>query len=169
MSVMIHEIDEAAMRTTYFPLLGEIEWSRYFKPDNPHHVEWLSNRLTCYLTRGARYYACHRDDGTAVGIFGLILEKAVPEIPWTGHKAELVDIGVYAEYRRQGYGTQMLAHAEGIAQSRGYPCIDLLTSAPDPRAVHFYVKNGYVPTAVIPDAYGPGTWSELWMRKMLKG
>ena len=83
-------------------------------------------------------------DGTVQG--GLLASS------WGG-RMYVTAVWVAEEYRGQGYGRQLLTHAESEARAAGCRGIDLGTFSFQGRP--FYEKQGYAVTAVIED-FPPG-------------
>jgi len=148
----------------FFDLMGEVEMGRHFELDNPGHVAWLNKKIDSYYALGARFFGLSLDDGTPVGFATLLVNEKL----FCANNAELLDIGVYPEYRRQDYGSQLLKHAEQLAVKADVYCLFARTYAADRAAISFYGHNGYAPVAVMPDLNGPGDEGEIFIRKLLK-
>lgn len=62
---------------------------------------------------------------------------------WTKDELFVDEVYVTPRLQRQGYGTRLLAHAEGYAKASDFAGLTLLTNRYMP-AAGFYVKHGYV-------------------------
>jgi ribosomal protein S18 acetylase RimI-like enzyme len=164
---MIILLAEFGPDSPFFDLMGEVEAGRFFKRDNPAHVEWLKAKVAAHIARGAKFFGLYLDDNTPAGFYALLTEDPVEGIPWVGRRSELLDIAVMPQFRGKRYGTELLCHAEEEAAARGAQCVDLSATAFDPRVIQFYLANGYGFRAVFNETYGPNSWSDIWMRKLL--
>lgn len=73
-------------------------------------------------------------DGRDIGVLVLINETAC---------ALIYSVAVATAFQRQGWGKQLLAHAEREAVSAGYDCLRLYTNALMQDNVAFYKRAGY--------------------------
>ncbi len=55
----------------------------------------------------------------------------------------------------RGLGARLMAHCESVARQEGYHCLLVSTYAKQERAIRFYLREGFVPVATIPDVHGP--------------
>ncbi|HSB91451.1 MAG TPA: GNAT family N-acetyltransferase [Anaerolineales bacterium] len=77
-----------------------------------------------------------------------------------GDAAALWDIRVLADYRRQGVGSQLFAHAAAWARARGCTQLKAETQNVNVPACHFYARLGCTLASVDPLAY-PGKPEEV--------
>lgn len=160
--MMIREIPQSEFRP-FFQLMGEIECGTHFDPSKPEHVEWLKEIISRRYGSGARFYALHEND-EPVAVAGIVTEKVLCT-KWS--RAELTDIGVFAQHRRKGYGTKLLRFVEDQARDAGCWGLHLLTYAADPDAISFYLRNGYAVVGAVADTCGPDDEGDVWLRKVL--
>jgi ribosomal protein S18 acetylase RimI-like enzyme len=94
-----------------------------------------------------------RDDDVDGGgkIAGHIDLRALPEA-YTRHRC-LLGMGVDRDYRRQGLGQQLLAHAEQWALMAGMQWIDLQVLSVNTPAIKLYESGGYRKTGEIPNMF----------------
>jgi len=165
---MILEIDEHALATTFFSLMGEVEYGDRFDLDNPSHRGWLTERISRYYLRGIRFFALFQNEDTPVGFTSVDMDPKLDGVPYIGQYSEIMAIGVLPQYRRGGYGSQLLEYSEQFAREHGAYCLYVATYAGAHHTIAFYGKNGYVPMATLPGVYGPAAEGRLYMRKLLR-
>lgn len=150
----------------FYPLLGEIECGDLFDCDNTDHLDWLKRKMSLYIQMNAKYWGIYLKE-TPIAIVALLVDQGPKGIPYFGKKAEILEIGVYKEFRRSGHASLLLRHAEHYAKEKGVYCLYMSTYAKDSGVIHFYGKNGFVPVATLPDVHGPKEEGLVIMRKCL--
>jgi GNAT superfamily N-acetyltransferase len=115
-----------------------------------------------------RFFAYHDPQRQPVGFYGLLIEKEPSDLKHLHQKSELMDIAILPEYRNQGFGKIMLAHAEQVARDAELYCMYISTYARDFKVINFYGQNGFVPVATLPDVHGPKDECQVFMRKILR-
>ncbi|MFH0777438.1 MAG: GNAT family N-acetyltransferase [Candidatus Eisenbacteria bacterium] len=168
MEPTIREITEDEITGSFFALVAEVECGDRFEFANEKHREWLLRRIGQRVSQGARFFGCYAQDGKPVGFYVLVIEDGPEGVPYLGQKAEITDIAVFPEFRSRGYGTRLLRHAERIAKKSGVYCLYVGTYAGAARAISFYVRNGLVPVATMPDVHGPHAEGNVYLRKLLR-
>ncbi|MBP1995072.1 GNAT family N-acetyltransferase [Paenibacillus eucommiae] len=152
----------------YLDIIAEIEHV-HLNRGNPNHEQWLRRRISSFYARGAKFFACHDPiHGHILGIVTILHEEAPEGIEALGARAEVLQIGVNKNHRRQGIGSILLKHAEDYARNRGVYCLFMMTYAEDYDVIAFYGKNGFIPVATLPDVYGPRLEGNVFLRKILK-
>jgi GNAT superfamily N-acetyltransferase len=81
-------------------------------------------------------------DGAAVGIANV---RILPAVFYREPYAELTELFVIEEYRRQGIGKALIEFAESLAQSAGAEEMVLLTGPENQAARSLYLQMGYHP------------------------
>jgi len=161
-SIGIREIEP------YLDLMAEVEHVLLDRR-NQNHDRWIRRRVQSYFDRGARLFAYHDpNDENRFGIITVLHEEAPEGIGALGARAEILNIGVNPTARRQGVGSELLKIAEEFAARRGAYCLLLMTYAEDYDVIAFYGKNGFIPTASLPDVYGPDLEGNLFLRKIIR-
>jgi GNAT superfamily N-acetyltransferase len=158
----IRELDQAGLEP-FVELMGQIEVGSQFDGSDPELAGWVRDKIRRRCGSGARFYAMY-DDGEPVGIAGLVIEK-IPCTKWS--RCELVDIGIYKEHRRKGYGSKLLGFAEEQARAAGCWAVHLLAYSADRDAIAFYLANGYAVVGAVADTNGPEEDGDAWLRKVL--
>lgn len=152
----------------YMDILAEVEHV-HLDRQNPEHEQWLRHRIQLFYARGAQYFAYHDPCmPRSTGIISVLHEVAPAGIDSLGLKAEVLQVGVSAEGRRQGIGSILLRHVEEVMRRRGVYCLFMMTYAEDYDVISFYGKNGFIPVATLPDVYGPSLEGNVFMRKILR-
>lgn len=82
-----------------------------------------------------------------VGMINLLITISTAE---GGFVLVLEDLIVHNEYRRQGFGTQLLNYAIEFAKKKKFLRITLLTNKPNEKLKRFFAKNGFVESSMIP-------------------
>lgn len=88
-----------------------------------------------------------RSPARIIGMINLLITISTAE---GGFVLLLEDLIVHREYRRQGFGTQLLEYAIDFAKRKNFLRITLLTDKPNERLKHFFLKNGFVESDMIP-------------------
>jgi ribosomal protein S18 acetylase RimI-like enzyme len=78
--------------------------------------------------------------GKAVG-FALV--RVVPRVLYATHHAELTELYVLNDYRRQGIAKALVVFAEGIAKQQGAKSLLVLTGDDNLPALSFYRQNDF--------------------------
>jgi len=160
----IREVSEPNLGP-FFDLMGEVEAGRHFDPANPEHVAWLRKRIGRHRGNDVRFYGLYADDGTPLGIIGMLIEDYI-NIDW--RLGYITDLGVFARHRKQGCGSRLLDFAAELARQERCYCVYVDTYAGSSDNVAFYARNGFVPVATLPDQNGPGDEGQVWMRKTIE-
>ena len=158
---MIREITEPEVRTDFLALMSEVEAGSWFDMDNPRHIQWLERRISRSIGRGGKFYGTYCPDGGPLGIYCLLIEDHPAR---KGH-AEVLDLGVVEDHRRQGHGERLLQDAERRARTAGVCCTYLSTYAGDDAAIAFYRHCGFTPVATLPGFNGPNDKGQIFMQK----
>lgn len=90
---------------------------------------------------------------------GVRLEATEPD------RIQLSRLGVHADWRGQGIGSQLLDRAEATARNRGYRTIWLTTPPDHPYLPDLYRERGYARTGTYPLEYRD--YDEIVMEKPL--
>jgi GNAT superfamily N-acetyltransferase len=160
---MIRDLSQEEVAGTFFDLMIEVEGGDQFDRTNAAHTAWLTQRIVRRFGGGAQFNGCFLDDGRPVGLVGTLLE----DHPYLGGYGEIVDLGVYAGFRRQGHGSRLIAHAEGLARRAGVPRLYIATYAGAHGVIAYYGKRGYAPAAILPDVHGVGVPGRVYLLKTL--
>ena len=164
---MIIEIAEKELLKTFYKLIAEVECGKHFDFSNPHHDEWLRCRVSRHYFSGAKFFAyCEADK--PVGFAGLLIDEGLEGVSISGQKTELLDVGILPEFRNKGYGKKLLDYAEEKSRLSGAYCMYISTYAKDTIAISFYLRNGFVQVAVLPDVNGPGDEGNAILRKIIR-
>ncbi len=165
---MIQEIIETDFVERFFFLMAEVECGKHFHKENSAHVDWLKKRISVHYFSGARFYAYSLEEIVPVGFIAVLMDKGLEGVPCFGQYAEILDIGIFSEYRGKGYGTKLIEFSENVARKSGAYCLGVFTSASDRDAIAFYGKNGFLTAATLPDVHGPNDAGKVWMRKIIR-
>lgn len=85
----------------------------------------------------------------------------------TADEAEILNLAVLPECRRQGYGSRLLAAAEQHVRSRGALSLFLEVRESNSPAIRFYENQGFVRTGLRPNYYrDPAEAAVLMARKI---
>jgi GNAT superfamily N-acetyltransferase len=88
-----------------------------------------------------------RSPNKILGMINLLITISTAE---GGFVLILEDLIVHREYRNQGFGTELLNYAIDFAKKKKFLRITLLTDKPTERLKHFFAKNGFVESNMIP-------------------
>jgi GNAT superfamily N-acetyltransferase len=164
-SALITELTETVVQTDFLELMSEIEAGSWFDMQNREHVQWLQCKLARRFGSGGRFYGTRSLDNKPLGLYCLLIED---HLVHQGH-AEVLDLGVVAEHRRQGLGKQLMQNAETKAKDAGVCCLYVATYAGDEAAVSFYQHCGFEPVAELPGLNGPDDRGQVYLLKKLAG
>jgi ribosomal-protein-alanine N-acetyltransferase len=92
----------------------------------------------------AELWVDQRDDGTLTGFYDLWI---------LFERAELANLAVDPQYRRQGIGEALMAHMEARAKSQGCETISLEVRRDNTAALELYRRRGYLAVATRKDYY----------------
>ena len=164
---MIREISSAELRRDFFSLLGELEAGPSFDQTIPSHASWLDRRVAARELLGARTLAAYTSAGEGIGFIAFLLDQGPPGLVSFGHKVEILDLGLLPQHRGHGVGARLLASAEEHARNGKFYCLVVATYARQHRAIAFYLREGFVPVATVPDVHGPNDEGMAYLRKLL--
>jgi ribosomal protein S18 acetylase RimI-like enzyme len=160
---MIREITQNDIQRDFLPLMAEVEAGSWFNTTNLSHAAWLHERVSRRIGRGGKFYALYSSDGTPMGLYCLLIE----EHPVFLGYAEILDIGIFQQFRRHGHGTHLLQDAENKSRVQNMYCLYVSTYAGDDAAIAFYKEYGFCPVAELTGLNGPNDRGQLFMRKDL--
>lgn len=164
---MICEISSAELRRDFFGLLGELEAGPSFDPSVPSHASWLDRLIAARELLGAQTFAAYTAADEGIGFIALLFDRGPPGFASFGHKVEILDLGLFPQHRGRGVGARLLSRAEEEARSGKFHCLVVATYARQHRAIHFYLREGFVPVATVPDVHGPNDEGMAYLRKLL--
>lgn len=165
---MFRELDQRAVENEFLDLMAEVECGDRYDPAHPGHVRWLRDRIRRRFACGARFFGAYLDDGTPVGFTAIEVEPRMDGVPYTGQYSEIVAIGVVANHRRHGHGSELLEFSEQHARDEGAYCLYVATYAGAHDTVRFYEENGFSRVATLPDVHGPRAEGKAYLRKVLR-
>lgn len=151
----------------FMPLPGHAEFDSYNHAD-PAHRGWLTERIDQHLYCDTRFFGATAEDGTPLGAIAAWVEPRPPGILEDYPCAEIRQFAVAAGHRRQGIGTKLLQHLEAELRQQQVYCVYLHTYPADYDVIACYGWNGYMPTGLVPDVYGPGLEGMLFLSKVLR-
>ena len=160
---MIRDVSQNEVVECFFYLMAEIEAGDHFDNSDDQYCKWLNRTISRRFGSGARFFGCFDRSNVPIGLGAVIIE----DHPMFPGYSELVDLGVFAEYRRSGRGSELLAHAENLSREAGVFCMYIATYAGDAEIIAFYGRHGFAPVATLPDIHGPDDDGKLYMRKRL--
>lgn len=115
-----------------------------FKPDRDKQMRGLKLLLE-QPSRGRVFVL--RSPNKIIGMVNLLITISTAE---GGFVLILEDLIIDRAHRGQGYGTKLLDYAIDFAKKKNFLRITLLTDQPDEPQKHFYLKNGFVQSAMVP-------------------
>lgn len=155
----IAELDEVRAGD-FRDLIGEAELGSHYERDNQAHRAWVDTTLTRYFARGARFFGGYAQDGSRLGYAVLVID----DMPGFRCKSELISLGVAPVHRRKHIGSALVAHCIDLTRALGLYCCYTSTYAGDTGTVTFYLRNGFVPVATLPDVHGPRDEGQIFLR-----
>ncbi|MEJ2792713.1 GNAT family N-acetyltransferase [Iodobacter sp. LRB] len=161
---MIKELFNQDDIAPFFAILGNAEFE-LFNEKIPEHHDWLQQKTDQLLYCKTRFFGIYTVDKTAAGIASVRIDLRPPGVCNNWHSAEIMQIGVRADLKHKGYGTQLLQYIQG--QLDAVYCLYLHTYPADYDVIAFYGKNGFMPVGLVPDFYGPELEGKLYLRKVL--
>ena len=164
---MIHKIDEHSLLRDFYALFAEVECGRLFNFSDKRHDEWLRRRVSRYFFSGTQFFGDYSEDDRPLGFAGVLIDEPLYGTELFNLKAVLTHIGVIQEFRRTKHGSDILVAIEKYALNQGAYCIYTSTWARSTEAITFYLANGYIPIATLPDVYGPNYEGDTYLRKVL--
>jgi GNAT superfamily N-acetyltransferase len=115
-----------------------------FIPDREKEMRGL--RLLLEQPSRGRVFVL-RSPNRILGMVNLLMTISTAE---GGFVLVLEDLIVHKDFRRQGFGTQLLRYAIDFAKKKKFLRITLLTDKPNQRLKRFFAKNGFVESNMIP-------------------
>ncbi len=163
-TTIITELTEEEIRTDFLELMSEIEAGSWFSMQNREHVEWLQRKISRRFGCGGRFYGTHLPGKQPLGLYCLLIED---HLVHQGY-AEVLDLGVVRDHRRQGHGKQLMQDAEIRARSAGVCSLYVATYAGDEDAIAFYESSGFELIAELPGLNGPDDRGQVYLLKDVK-
>jgi GNAT superfamily N-acetyltransferase len=115
-----------------------------FVPDREKQMRGL--RLVLEDPARGRIFVL-RSPNKIIGMINLLITISTAE---GGFVMLLEDLIIERDHRGQGYGTHLLDYAIEFARKKNFLRITLLTDQPDEPQRHFYLKNGFVQSSMVP-------------------
>ncbi len=115
-----------------------------FVPDRDKQMRGL--RLLLEQPSRGRIFVL-RSPNKIIGMINLLITISTAE---GGFVLILEDLIIDRAHRGQGYGTKLLEYAIDFAKKKNFLRITLLTDQPDEPQKHFYLKNGFVQSSMVP-------------------
>ena len=115
-----------------------------FKPDREKQMRGI--KLILEQPSRGRIFVL-RSPNKIIGMVNLLITISTAE---GGFVLLLEDLFIDRAHRGQGYGTKLLDYAIDFAKKKNFLRITLLTDQPDEPQKHFYLKNGFVQSSMVP-------------------
>ncbi len=115
-----------------------------FVPDRDKQMRGL--RLLLEEPSRGRIFVL-RSPNRIIGMINLLITISTAE---GGFVLLLEDLIIDRAHRGQGYGTKLLNYAIDFAKKKKFLRITLLTDQPDEPQKHFYLKNGFIQSSMVP-------------------
>lgn len=163
----IVEIGQARLMTEFYELFAETECGPQFKRGNRAHAAWLNKRADCLFLSGARAFELRLPPDTPAGFILVVPQTKLDGLSFTGLSAEITDIAIFPQFRRRGYGTELLRYTEIYVKEKNIEVLYVSTTATMLETIVFYLRNGYIPAAVLSDMYGINGDGILYLCKRL--
>jgi len=159
--------EEERFYQDFLPLIAELECGRHYDPVNAQHVAWLRRRVAALHLAGAQAICLYADDGRPLGFLLLVHDRGMEGVRCFGKKGNIETLGLFAEYRYQGLGVQLLREAERYLRERDGECLYVDTYAGNTDAIRFYVREGFTPVACHPGENGVDDAGQVYLYKVL--
>jgi len=91
-----------------------------------------------------------RSQNAIIGMINLLFTISTAE---GGMVILLEDLVIRHEHRGQGFGTRLLEHAVEFARQKNFLRITLLTDKINEATIHFYERNGFITSGMVPMRY----------------
>ncbi|WP_157315050.1 GNAT family N-acetyltransferase [Chitinibacter sp. GC72] len=162
----IEQLPDLAAIRPFLPLLGHAEFTLY-DGNKPEHSRWLITKIDRLFYCGAQFFGAVGEQGEPIGIISVLIEPRPADLCGGWQSAEITQLAVAPERQKQGIGSQLLLQLEAALRGQQVYCVYLSTYPADFDVIAFYGKNGFMPTGIVPDVYGPGLEGKLYLRKVL--
>jgi ribosomal-protein-alanine N-acetyltransferase len=137
-----------------FPTLLKID-----KASFPPGIAYDFVELSYFMRRKGARTLVAEVDGDIVGFLLL-------EIMSRRTAATLVTIDIRAEYRRRGYGTELLDRSEQILREASISRYELQVDTANADALEFYRRHGFVIANTLKDYYANGNNAYLMVKEI---
>ena len=158
---MINQMNKSELLDSLYDLVAEVEFGNHFNETDNNQVDLLRNRVNTYFNNGCEVFGYYERETNELTGYIMTLVKRDPHY----QDCEILEIGVRNEFRRKGYGSELLRFVETHHRNNQVHRIVVQTYAADFKVTHFYGKNGYIPISVIPGTNGPQDEGAIVMRK----
>jgi ribosomal protein S18 acetylase RimI-like enzyme len=164
---IVHQEEDTFYRD-FLPLIAELECGTHYDRTNAQHVAWLRRRIATLYAASAHAICLYGNEGEPVGFLFLQHDPGLENVRCFGRKGTIVMFGLFAPYRSQGLGVQLLREAERSLIERGGEFLYVDTYAANSGAIRFYVRNGFIPVAYHPGENGRGDHGQVYLYKELE-
>ena len=166
---MIRDLSQNEVIEFFLDLVIEIESGVHFKKENVQHTQWLKRQISRRFGSGAQFFGYFDEQNIAIGLGAIVISDHpfFPQYKELGGYSELVNLGVFSQYRGQGVGSKLIEHAEQLSKEAGVFCMYIATYAGSTENIAYYGKRDFTPVATLPDVNGPYDQGRLYMRKRL--
>jgi ribosomal protein S18 acetylase RimI-like enzyme len=163
--VQIKYVDQAQLLQDFLPLIVELECGDHYDSTNPQHATWIRARIAALYVNGAKAICLYSEEDKPVGLLLLIHDPGLMGVRCFGKKGTIAMFGLMPEYRSKGIGATLLREAETCLRRNGGDCLYVDTYAGSPRAIRYYIREGFIPVAYHPGVYGIGDLGQVYLYK----
>jgi ribosomal protein S18 acetylase RimI-like enzyme len=158
--------DENCFYNDFLPLIIDLDCGKKYNPDNQQHVEWLRNKVRIsFIDYGAALCA-FTDEGEPIGYIWYKHDTGLEGVRFSGKNASIIQMALFEKYQRQGIGTILLDAACQLIQSAGGECLYTDTYPDNDDSMMFYIKNKFIPVALLPGLNGVKDKGQVFMYKI---
>ena len=115
-----------------------------FKPDTVKQLRGL--QLIMEQPNRGRIFVLRAHE-RIIGMINLLFTISTAE---GGFVIILEDLVISHDHRSQGYGSQLLEHAQEFARQKDFLRLTLLTDRPDEMSKHFFHRHGFHESKMVP-------------------
>jgi ribosomal protein S18 acetylase RimI-like enzyme len=166
--VKIVECGESQLRRDFMPLIIDLWAGEKFAAANRQHVEWLDKKIRVTFADFSIALAAYTDEGKPIGFIWYKHDIGMDSVSYSGKFSNIIQIGVYEDYQRQGIGTALVKEACRRIKESGGECLYTDTYANDnDQPMMFYIKNKFIPIAYHMGLNGTNDFGQVYFCKTI--
>jgi [ribosomal protein S18]-alanine N-acetyltransferase len=125
----------------------------------PRGVAYDAPELAYFMNRNGAETIVAEEDGEIIAFL-------IMEVHRSRRMATVVTLDVRENYRRSGYGTQLLRRTEEILDDYGVELYDLQVDVTNHNAIRFYKKHGFTVVRTLQNYYANGHNAYLMVKEL---
>jgi GNAT superfamily N-acetyltransferase len=159
--------DENKLMRDFLPMIIDLWCADKYNSGNTQHVEWLGRKIHASFMDFGVALCAYTDEDEPIGYIWYKHDTGMEGVSFSGKNANILQMGLFDQFQRQGIGTKLLEEACCRIKSAGGECLYTDTYAKNDDSMIFYIKRKFIPVAYHPGEDGINDLGQVYLYRIL--